>query len=72
MPELNGKTCIADEYLPDSNQYKVTLETKSKEVLVLGPDNLKRRDRTPEDCGYYIEFKKPSFVTHACALTNGS
>ncbi|EJK51976.1 hypothetical protein THAOC_28798 [Thalassiosira oceanica] len=56
-PELNGMTCIADQYLPDSDQYRVTLETKSKEVLVLGPDNLKRRDRTPEDCGYYIEFK---------------
>ena len=47
QPELSGKTCVADEYLPDSNQYEVTLETKSKEVLVLSPDNLKRRDRTP-------------------------
>ena len=56
-PELNGKTCVVDEYLPDCNEYKVTLETKTKEVLVLGPDNLKRRDRTPQDCGYYIEFK---------------
>ena len=56
-PELNGKTCVADEYLPDSKQYKVTLETKDKEVIVLGPDNLKRRDRTPQDCGYYIDFK---------------
>ena len=56
-PELNGKTCIADEYMPDGNQYKVTLEMKSKEVVVLGPDNLKRRDRTPQDCGYYIDFK---------------
>ena len=56
-PELNSKTCVADEYILDSNQYKVTLETKSKDVLVLGPDNLERRDRTPRDCGYYIEFK---------------
>ncbi|EJK70364.1 hypothetical protein THAOC_08282 [Thalassiosira oceanica] len=56
-PELNGKTCVADEYLPDSNQYKVTLETKSKEVLVLSPGNLKLRDRTPQDCGYYVEYK---------------
>ncbi|EJK54645.1 hypothetical protein THAOC_25709 [Thalassiosira oceanica] len=63
-PELNGKTCINDEYLPDSNQYKVTLETKSKEVLVLGPDNLKRRDRTPQDCGYYIEFKNGRTIRH--------
>ena len=63
-PELNGKTCVADEYLPDSEQYKVALETKSKEVLVLGPDNLKRRDRTPQDCGYYIEFKNGRTIRH--------
>jgi len=63
-PELNGKTCVADEYLPDSNQYKVTLETKSKEVLILDPKNLKRRDRTPEDCGYYIEFKNGRSIRH--------
>ncbi|EJK43776.1 hypothetical protein THAOC_37752 [Thalassiosira oceanica] len=63
-PELNGKTCVADEHLPDSNEYKVTLETKSKEALVLSPDNLKRRDRTPQDCGYYIEFKNGRTIRH--------
>ncbi|EJK73015.1 hypothetical protein THAOC_05391 [Thalassiosira oceanica] len=56
-PELNGKTCVADEYLPGSNQYRVTLETKSKEALILDPENLRRRDRRPQDCGYYIEFR---------------
>ena len=35
-PELNGKKCVVDEYLPDSNQYKVTLETKSKEPFFNG------------------------------------
>ncbi|EJK61325.1 hypothetical protein THAOC_18211 [Thalassiosira oceanica] len=63
-PELNGKTCVADEYLFGSNQYKVTLENKSKEVLVLSSDNLKRRDRTPQDCGYYIEFKNGRTIRH--------
>ncbi|EJK46060.1 hypothetical protein THAOC_35295 [Thalassiosira oceanica] len=64
-PELNGKTCVADEYLPASNQYKVTLEKKkSKQVLVLGLDNLKRRDRTPQDYGYYIEFKNGRTIRH--------
>ena len=63
-PELNGETCVADEYLPDSNQYKVTLETKSKEVVVISPDNLKRRNRTPQDCGYYIEFKNGRTIRH--------
>ena len=61
---LNGKTCVADEYLPDGNQYKVTLETKSKEVLILSPGNLKRRDRTPQDCGYYIEFTNGRTTRH--------
>ena len=63
-PELNGKTCVAEEYLPDTNQYKVTLETKTKEVLVLHADNLKRRDRTPQDCGYYVEFKNGRTIRH--------
>ncbi|EJK62332.1 hypothetical protein THAOC_17061 [Thalassiosira oceanica] len=63
MP-INGKTCVTDEYLPDSNEYKVTLETKSKDVLVLSPDNLTRRDRTPQDCGYYIEFKNGRTIRH--------
>ncbi|EJK50530.1 hypothetical protein THAOC_30467 [Thalassiosira oceanica] len=63
-PELNGKTCVADEYLPASDQYRVTLETKTREALLLGPSNLKRRDRTPEDCGYYLEFKNGRSVRH--------
>ena len=63
-PDLNGKTCVVDEYLPDSDQYKVTLETKSKDVLVIGPGNLKRRDRTPQDCGYYVEFKNGRSIRH--------
>ena len=43
----------------------MTLETKSKEELVLNPGSpgslkLKRRNSTPQDCGYhttYAEFK---------------
>ncbi|EJK53129.1 hypothetical protein THAOC_27492, partial [Thalassiosira oceanica] len=64
QPELNGKTCVVGEYLPDSNQYKMTLETKCKEVLILRPGNLKRRDRTPQDCGYYVEFKNGRTIRH--------
>ena len=63
-PELNDKTCVVDEFLPDTNQYKVTLENKTKGVLVLSPDNLKRRDRTPQDCGYYIEYKNGRTIRH--------
>ncbi|EJK57497.1 hypothetical protein THAOC_22451 [Thalassiosira oceanica] len=63
-PDLNGTTCVADEYLPGSNQYRVTLETKSKEALILDPENLRRRDRTPRDCGHYIEFKNGRVIRH--------
>ena len=42
----------------------MTLETKSKDVLLIRPDNLMRRDRTPQDCGYYIEFKNGRAIRH--------
>jgi len=64
QPELNGRTCVVDEYLPSSNQYKVTLENKIKQEFILSPDNLERRDRTPQDCGYYIEFKNGRTIRH--------
>ncbi|EJK55772.1 hypothetical protein THAOC_24455, partial [Thalassiosira oceanica] len=64
QPELNGKTCVADENLPACGQYFVTLETKNMEVLVLSPENLKRKDRTPQDCGYHIEFKNGRTIRH--------
>ena len=33
-------------------------------VLLLGMENLKRRDRTPQDPGYYVEFKKNRLIRH--------
>ena len=29
----------------------------------VGPGNLKRRDRTPDDCGYYISYNKNGRTT---------
>ena len=37
-------------------QDKIIFEGSGNAALV-GPNNLKRRDRTPLDCGYYISFK---------------
>ncbi|EJK59777.1 hypothetical protein THAOC_19963 [Thalassiosira oceanica] len=54
--DLVGKTCVAEEYIEISDQYKVTMEF-TNEVLLLGVVNLKRRDRTPQDPGYYVECK---------------
>ncbi len=52
--DLNGKTCLVDRYSSESGRYKVMLES-TKEVFGMKPKNLMRRDRTPTDCGYYIE-----------------
>ena len=60
--EMNGRTCVVEEYLKSSNQYIVTVQGKRKEEIIVGPDNLKRRDRTPQDCDYYIEFNNGRFI----------
>ena len=65
-PDLNGKTCVVEKYLPVKGRYKVIFET-SKEVGLVGPENLKRRDRTPDDCGYYISFKNGRTTRHEFA-----
>ncbi|KAL9190482.1 hypothetical protein ACHAXT_007693 [Thalassiosira profunda] len=59
-PELNGKTCVVEKHLPDKDRYKIIFEG-SKDAALVSPHNLKRRDRTPTDCGYYITFRKGRF-----------
>jgi len=55
-PHLNGKTCVVEKYITKKEKYKIIFEGSGNAALV-GPNNLKRRDRTPLDCGYYISFK---------------
>ena len=55
-PRLNGKTCVVEKYITKKDKYKIIFEESGNAALV-GPNNLKRRDRTPLDCGYYISFK---------------
>ena len=55
-PDLIGKTCVVEKYLPKKEKYKVIFEV-SKEAGMVGPQKLKRRDRTPDDCGYYIIYE---------------
>ena len=66
QPDLIGKTCVVEKYLPDKGRYKVIFET-TKEAGLVGPHNLKRRDRTPNDCGYYISFENGRFTRHEFA-----
>jgi len=56
-PHLNGKACVVEKYITKKDKYKIIFEGSGNAALV-GPNNLKRRDRTPLDCGYYITFKK--------------
>ena len=65
-PDLNGSTCVVEQYLPDKGRYKVTFEA-SKEAGLVSPQNLKRRDRTPDDCGYYISYKNGRTTRHEFA-----
>ena len=55
-PDLIGKTCVVEKYIPEKDRYKVIFVESTKEVGLVGPQNLKRRDRTPNDCGYYISY----------------
>jgi len=59
--DLVGKTCVVEEYIKAPARYKVRMEF-TNEVLLLDADNLKRRDRTPQDPGYYVENKKSRLI----------
>ena len=59
--DLVGKTCVVEEYITKSNQYKVKMEF-TNEVMLLGVNELKRRDRTPQDPGYYVECKNNRLI----------
>ena len=80
-PDLIGKTCVVEKILPNKGRYKVVFEM-SGEVGLVGPENLKRRNRTPDDCGYYIMYENGSTTRHeftsrekcqafVASLTNG-
>lgn len=55
--DLNGMTGIAEKYLAGKDRYKVVMEITGETFLV-STHHLKRRDRTPLDCGYYITFER--------------
>ena len=59
--DLVGKTCVVEEYIEKSDRYKVKMEFTNEDIL-LGAANLKRRDRTPQDPGYYVECKNNRLV----------
>ncbi|EJK46831.1 hypothetical protein THAOC_34484, partial [Thalassiosira oceanica] len=64
--DLIGQTCIVEKYIARKNRYKVTME-HAREAFLVGRDNLKRRDRTPDDPGYYITFEDGEYKHHTFA-----
>ena len=64
--DLIGQTCVVEKFIARKNRYKVTTE-HTHETFLVGPDNLKRRDRTPEDPGYYVTFEGGEFERHTFA-----
>ena len=64
--DLIGQTCIVEKYIAKKDRYKVTTE-HAHETFLVGPDNLKRRDRTPDDPGYYVTFQDGEYKRHTFA-----
>ncbi|KAL3906463.1 MAG: hypothetical protein SGILL_009261, partial [Bacillariaceae sp.] len=54
--DLNGRACVTTKYVPKNDRYEVKVEHTDEEVAIRSK-NLKRRDRTPTDCGYYTTFE---------------
>ena len=67
--DLNGQTCLVDKY--SNGRYKVVLESTEEEFAVKSK-NLLRRDRTPTDCGYYIELKQGDSIRPGYAFKEAS
>ena len=64
--DVVGQTCIVKKYIGKKNRYKVTTE-HTGETFLVGRENLKRRDRTPEDPGCYITFEDGDYKRHTFA-----
>ncbi|EJK54227.1 hypothetical protein THAOC_26173 [Thalassiosira oceanica] len=61
--DLIGQTCIVEKYIAKKDRYKVTTE-HARETFLVGRDNLRRRDRTPDDPGYYVTFEDGEYKRH--------
>ena len=64
--DLIGQTCVVEKYIAKKDRYKVTTE-HAHETFLVGRDNLKRRDRTPDDAGYYVTFEEGGYKRHTFA-----
>ena len=54
----NGNTGVPImRYIPAQKRYAVQVEHAGDESIAVRPENLRRRDRTPRDCGKYMVFR---------------
>jgi len=67
--DLIGQTCIVEKFTAKKNWYKVTTE-HTHETFLVGRDNLKRRDRTPDDPGYYVTFVDSESTCHCSSCSS--
>lgn len=54
--DLNGKTGVAEKFLPGKDRYKIVMEY-TNETFLISARHMKRRDRAQLDSGYYIFFQ---------------
>ena len=62
--EINGQTCVVEKYFKKEKRFKIITEHTNKTFLV-GLNNLKRRNQTPDDPGYCVTFDEGEFKRHA-------
>lgn len=60
---MNGRVVLVEKLIESKQRYKIEFEDSGDKALVRA-DNLKRRDRTPLDAGYYVEFTSKGVVKH--------
>ena len=76
--DLNSSTCVISKYLPDVDTYIVKMEicslkmeNVSQEAIKVKSANLKRRDKTAEDCGaqFLYNSERSRAVMHQAVLS---
>ena len=55
--DLNGMAALAKKYIPSKDRYVMMVEHTDEEFL-LSAKHLKRRDRTPMDCGWHLSLDR--------------
>lgn len=55
--DLNGMAAVAEKYISSKDRYIMVTEHTEERFLV-SANHLKRRDRTPNDCGWHLSLNR--------------